>query len=172
MNITRIAGRTTLAASIALGATAFAAPAFAGGNGHFIGNATSASLSGVNLVVSFKEAGLASGSVETIIASAHLDATYQCINGGGSNPADPKKTSISTDVSQSGQFTAGKNGNVVGSLTLTPPAPTTVLDCPNGQTATLTVVTYTNVTVTDSTSGAFYAIAGTFTGGTKVGHGK
>jgi hypothetical protein len=172
MKITRIAARTTLAVSVALGVTALASPAFAGGNGHFIGNATSASLSGVNLVVSFKEAGLASGSVETITASAHLDATYQCINGGGGNPADPKKTTVSTDVSQSGQFTAGQNGNVVGSLTITAPAPTTVLSCPSGQKATLTVVSYSNVAVTDSTSGASYSIAGTFTGGTKVGHGK
>ena len=99
-----------------------AGPALAGGSPHFIKSGTGASLSGTSLVVQFKEAGLSSGSVETIQATAHLDATYQCVNGGGNVPSDPKKTTISSDVSQSGVFTAGQNGNLVGSLTLSAPA--------------------------------------------------
>ncbi len=155
-------------ALIALAATAVlvlagAGPALAGGSPHFIKNGTSASLSGTSLVVQFKEAGLSSGSVETIQATAHLDATFQCVNGGGNVPADPKKTTISSDVSASGVFTAGQNGNLVGSLTLSVPAAASVLDCPGGQTATLTAAMWSDVSVTDLTSGATLAIKGTFT---------
>lgn len=53
-------------------------------------------------------------------------------------------------------------------LTLSPAAVDTVLDCHSGQTATLTVWSYTNVVVTDETSGASLAISGNFPGGTKV----
>ncbi|GAA2039273.1 hypothetical protein GCM10009819_25510 [Agromyces tropicus] len=156
--------RRTLAALVATAALVFvgAGPALAGGSPHFIKNATKASLSGTSLVVQFKEAGLASGAVETIQATAHLDATYSCVNGGGNIPSDPKKTTISQDVSESGVFTAGKNGNVVGTLTLMVPAPADVLDCPNGQTATLISGTWSNASVTDFTSGAFFAISGSW----------
>lgn len=147
----------TAAALVLVGA----GPAMAG-NAHFIGNATTASASGTSLVVQFKEAGLESGSSETITASATLNATYSCVNNGKKVPSDPKKTDISTDVQQSGEFTAGKNGNVTGSLTLSAPAASTVLDCPPGQTATLVSGTWSNVSISDEDSGAFLAIPGTF----------
>ncbi|WP_457101136.1 hypothetical protein [Microbacterium sp. P5_E9] len=44
------------------------------------------------------------------------------------------------------------------------PAAATVLDCPNGQTATLVSFEWSNVSVEDLTSGAFLAIKGTFSG--------
>jgi hypothetical protein len=161
MKIRRAIIALVAASAMAL-AGASAASAAPGGNPHFIGNATSASLSGTSLIVKFKEAGLPSGAVETITASAHLDATYSCVNNGGKVPADPKKTTISSDLSVSGTFTAGNNGQVVGSLTISTPAASSVLDCPPGQTATLESGTYSNVSVSDATSGAFLAISGTF----------
>jgi len=138
------------------------------GNPHFIKSATSASLSGSDLVVSFKETGLPSGTVVTIVASADFTGTYQCINKAGHNPSDIKKTIENQPVSATGNFTVAKNGNVTDSLTLSPADAGTVLDCPSGQTATLTAWSYTNVVVTDTTSGASLAISGTFAGGTKV----
>lgn len=155
------------AGAIAAATVISAAPAIAG-NAHFIANHTSASASGTSLLVKFKEAGLESGSVETVQVSAHLDATYQCVNKGNHNPNDPKKTTISSDVSESGQFTAGKNGNLVGSLSLSAPAAATVLDCPNGQKATLTVVTWSDISIADLTSGAHLELAGTFSAGTPI----
>ncbi len=152
----------------AVAAVALAASPAAAGSPHFIGNLTTASASGADLTVDFKEAGLESGSVETVQVSAHLDATYQCVNNGGHNPDDPKKTTISADVSQSDQFTAGKNGTISDSLTVSAPAAATVLDCPNGQTATLTVVTWSDISIADLTSGAYLAIPGTFTSGSPV----
>lgn len=148
----------TTAALVLVGAGA----ASAAGSPHFIKNATGASLSGASLVVHFKEAGLSSGSTETITATAQLDATYSCVNNGGHVPSDPKKTTISTDVSESGEFTAGKNGSVTGMLTLSAPAAADVLDCPGGQTSTLISGMWSNVSISDEDSGAFLALAGTF----------
>ena len=162
--------------SIALAAAAAAilmlgSPAAGAGHAHFIKSQTGASLQGTSLVVSFKEAGLSAGSVETVTATANLSATYQCINNGGSNPADPKKTTVDTQVAASGTFPADRNGQIVGTLTLTTPEASSVLDCPNGQTATLTSGVYSNVMVMDSTSGATASISGTFAFGMPVGHG-
>ena len=142
---------------------ALSAQAAFAGNAHFIKNATFATRSGDNLVVQFKETGLESGSVETITASADVTAVFQCVNGGNNVPSDPKKTTIQTRASASGQFGADKNGNVQGSLTINPPSAADVgFSCPNGQTATRTSVAYSNVSISDATSGATFAIKGTF----------
>ena len=145
-----------------------AGPAFAG-SPHFIKNLTSASSSGFDLVVKFKEAGLESGSVETITLSAHFDAVFQCINGGKHNPNAANKSEESGDASVSGQFTADKNGNVNGSLTLAAPSTdTNTLECPSGQTEQLSVITWSSVHLDDETSGASLDLPGTFTFGSLV----
>ncbi len=150
---------TSVLALVALGGTAMAA----NGSPHFIRHATSASLSGSDLVVNFKEAGLASGSVETITVSATEAVTYECVNGGGMNPAASNKHTFVTMDSTSGQFTADKNGNIVGSLTLSPlTAAELGFSCPPGQTVTFVSVTYSNITITDDTSGATTSFKGTF----------
>jgi hypothetical protein len=148
---------TAAAALAASGAMA------ASGNPHFIKNATSASISGANLVCKFKEAGLASGAVETVSCSATESITYECVNGGGKNPAASNKKTFVTTVSKSGTFTADKNGNIVGSLTLQPASAASLgFSCPPGQTVTFVSVKYSNVSVTDQTSGASLALSGTF----------
>lgn len=157
----------TATAAAAASLVLAAGPALAG-NGHFIASATTATLSAPNVVVKFKEAGLESGAVQTIVASAHLDMTVQCINKGNHNPDDPKKTTLSGDFSQSGEFKAGKNGNLVGSLTISAPTAASVLSCPGGQTATITAVSWSEVSVTDLDTGAFLEIPGTFSAGSPV----
>ena len=135
----------------------------ANGNAHFIKNASSATQSGPNLTCNFKEAGLASGSVETITCTAQESVAYECVNGGGKNPAASNKSTFQTTASKTGTFTADKNGNVVGSLTLTPATAQSLgFSCPPGQTVTFVGVTYSNVQVVDSTSGASIALPGTF----------
>lgn len=152
-------------AILLFGSPAQAAPP--NGNPHFIKNATSATLSGSSLVVSFKETGLPAGSSVFITASADFTGTYQCINKAGHNPSDIKKTT-GGELYASGEFIVDKNGNVTDSLTLTPAAADTVLDCPSGQKATLTAWSYTTVVVTDTTNDTSLAISGTFSGGSKV----
>ncbi len=133
------------------------------GSPHFIKNASSASLSGANLTCKFKEAGLPSGSVQTVTCSATQAVVYACVNGGSNNPTAANKRSFTTTVSQSGTFTADKNGNIVGTLGLAPrTAESLGFSCPPGQTVTLISVSYSNVRVVDSTSGASIALPGTF----------
>ena len=93
----------------------------------------------------FKEAGLPSGAVETITSSASATTTYECVNGGGHNPSASNKTTTKSEVSKTGTFTADKNGNVVGSQTLSPPSAASLgFSCPPGQTVTFVSVSYTN----------------------------
>jgi hypothetical protein len=140
-----------------------AVPVTMAGNAHFISHATGASLSGSNLVCKFKEAGLASGSVETITCAASATTTYECVNGGGKNPSASNKTTTKSDVSQSGNFTADRNGNVNGTLTVSPPTAAQLgFSCPPGQRTTFVSVSYSNVQITDSTSGASQSVPGTF----------
>ena len=147
---------TIAAVCAALLMTATAAHA---GNAHFIASQTSASQSGTTLTVKFKEAGLASGSVETIQITAHLDATYSCVNNGNKVPSDPKKTNVSSDFQESGTFTAGKNGNLTGTLSVSAPAASSVLSCPRGQRATLISAAWSDISIDDLTSGAHLDIS-------------
>jgi hypothetical protein len=136
-------------------AAAFAASAATAGNAHFIKSATGVRLSGPNLICFFKEAGLESGSVETITCSGTEVVTYECVNNGGKNPSASNKTSTTTQFSKSGTFSADKNGNVVGSETVAPASASDVgFSCPSGQTVTFVSVCYSDVTITDGTSGA------------------
>lgn len=129
---------------------------------HFV--TASAQLSGTNLVVSFKEAGLGDNVTITETANATATATYVCVNRGGANPSAANKTTITAPVTASGDFTSGKNGQITGSLTLSPPGSGS-FTCPSGQSLELASVTYTNVTITDTTNGVTEPIAGTFTTG-------
>ena len=54
-------------------------------------------------------------------------------------------------VSASGSFSSGKNGNITASLTAAPPSAGS-FSCPNGQKLRLALVTYTNITLTDTTN--------------------
>jgi hypothetical protein len=151
---------------LALSLTAFALPAFAG-NAHFIKSFTTGSISGnssgATLTVSFKEAGLESGSVETITVSGDALTTFECVNNGGKNPSASNKTTTKTRFSQSGTFTADRNGNVTGRLSVSNPSASDLgFRCPSGQTVTFVSVTFSNVTIADETSGASTSLGGSF----------
>jgi hypothetical protein len=152
-----------IAVSAVLSVMAAIAPSAIAGNAHFIKSATSASLSGSNLVCSFKEAGLESGSVETITCSATATTTYECVNNGGKNPSASNKTTTAAPVSGSGEFSADRNGNISGSVTVSPPSAADLgFSCPSGQTVTFVSVTYSGITLSDADSGASTTIPGTF----------
>ena len=147
----------SLLAAALIAMLAFAAVAVAT-NAHFIRASASGPNSSGNLVVSFKIAGLGDNETITVTTTADATAVYACRNNGGNFPSDPKKTAVSGPVSASGQFTSGQNGQITGSLTLTPPS--TTLNCPNGQHQVLVSVSYTNVAV--SGGGDTESIPGTF----------
>lgn len=129
---------------------------------HFI--RAEASLSGNNLVVSWKEAGLGDNQNIDYVASATATATYVCVNGGGANPSAANKTTVTAPVSASGTFSSGKNGQITASLTISPPG-SGGFSCPPGQQLRLASATYSGVAITDTTNGVSESIPGTFTTG-------
>jgi hypothetical protein len=151
--------RLTFILGVAIAAVLlFALPASAA-SAHFVrASATGPDAAG-DLTVNFKIAGLGDNVTTTVTASADATALYACRNNGGNFPSDPKKQEVSGPVSASGDFTSGKNGQITGSLTLSPPAST--LDCPSGQTEVLARVSYTNVAVSEPNAGT-QPIPGTF----------
>jgi hypothetical protein len=116
---------------------------------HFI-SATGTLNANGTLTANFKEAGLGTNQNINYTLTADATATYVCVNKGGANPSAQNKTTVAGPVSASGTFNSGKNGNVVGSLTVSPPP--SDITCPNGQTLQLASVSYTGVTLTDTTN--------------------
>jgi hypothetical protein len=105
-----------------------------------------------DLVVSFKEAGLGTNQLIAYTAAADGTAQYACINKGGNHPQASNKETVSGPVSATGAFSSGKNGQVTASLTVDPPGPGN-FSCPSGQSFVLASVSYTDVSITDTTNG-------------------
>jgi hypothetical protein len=154
--------KTLLILAAAFATAALVVPAALSVSPHFIN--ASAKLSGTNLVVSFKEAGLGTNQLINYTATANATATYVCVNRGGANPSASNKETVSGPVSASGTFSSGKNGNVTASLTLNPPGPGD-FSCPAGQSLQIAQVSYTDVAITDTTNNVTESISGTFSTG-------
>src|SRR5262249_55662716 len=87
---------------------------------HFVSSSAAVDSNGA-LTVSFKEAGLGSGTISYLV-DADASAVYACINR-GENPAAPahsakKRQAVSESVTQLGSFSVDKNGQITESLTL------------------------------------------------------
>jgi hypothetical protein len=119
-------------------------------NPHFVGKVT-ATLTGNNVQVCFKEAGLGNDVLITYTASAQATATYVCVNNGGQCPNAANKTTVSGPVSATGTFSSGQNGSISQCLTFSPPSAGS-FSCPSGQNLTLSHVSYTDITITDTTN--------------------
>jgi len=141
-----------------------AAPAALAVSPHFVSASATVNADG-SLTVTFKEAGLGTNQLISYEAGANAAATYVCVNNGGASPSAANKTTVSGPVSATGTFSSGKNGNVTASLTLSPPPPPppATFSCPKGQTGPqLAQVSYTSVSLTDTTNGIPAPIPGTF----------
>ena len=136
----------------------FASPAYAD-SPHFV--RASAALSGQNLVVSWKEAGLGTNQLIDYVATSNGSATYVCVNKGGGNPSASNKTTVNGPVSAKGTFSSGKNGQVTASLTIEPPGPGG-FTCPPGHKQQIAEASYTAVSINDTTNGVAEPIGGTF----------
>jgi len=117
---------------------------------HFVGKVT-ATLTGNNVQVCWKEAGLGNNQNITYEASATATATYVCVNGGGQCPNAANKTTVNGPVSATGTFNSGQNGSISQCLTFTPPS-AGAFSCPGGQNLTLSHVSYSGITITDTTN--------------------
>lgn len=136
------------------------------GKVHFINSATgTATLSAITggtggeLTVSFKIAGLGDNETITVTLTADAIAEYGCQNNGGQFPDAANKQQVQGPVTASGPFTSGQNGQITGSLTLSPPAATSF--CPPGQHEVLLSVSYSNVSI-DAGGLDSFAVSGTF----------
>ena len=138
----RLKKRYVVVAALVGAVAAVSAVAFAG-SPHFV--TADATRSGNTLSVNFKEAGLGNEPQVHVV----LSATALCVNNGGKHPKAVNKTSVSA----AGDFPV-QNGRAEGTLSLTA---TFQPDC----TPPMTVV-FTDVSLTDETSGATANIPGTF----------
>jgi hypothetical protein len=150
-----VVATVTIAALVMGGTAAWAvSPHFIRASGSLNGNGS--------LTVSFKEAGLGTNQNINYVLSADATATYVCVNNGGANPSAQNKTTVSGPVTASGTFSSGKNGQVTAMLTVSPPA--SDISCPPGQKLELASVSYTDVTLTDTTNNVSIAV-GDFSSG-------
>jgi hypothetical protein len=122
---------------------------------HFI-RATGTLNANGSLTVDFKEAGLGTNQNINYLLTADATATYVCVNRGGANPSAQNKTTVAGPVSAAGTFNSGKNGQVTASLTVNPPP--SDISCPPGQSLELASVSYTNITLTDTTNGVMISV--------------
>ena len=135
--------RLVLFVLVALVTGAFAASTALAGSPHFV--TADASRAGNTLSATFKEAGLGNEPQVHVV----LSATALCINGGGNHPKAVNKTSVSA----ADDFPV-QNGKAEGTLSVTA---TFQPSCSPPMT-----VRFTDVTLTDETSGVTAKIPGTF----------
>lgn len=121
-------------------------------NPHFVGKVTS-TINNVTGAVTlcFKEAGLGDNQRIDYLASATATATYVCRNQGGNCPNAANKTTVTGPVSASKPINSDKNGQVNACITIAPPSAGT-FTCPGGQRIVLSSVTYSGLTITDTTN--------------------
>jgi hypothetical protein len=106
------------------------------------------------LLVSFQEIRVGQNTGITYEVKANASATYACINGGSKNPKASNKLTVTAPVSQTGTFFSDVNGNVKGSIEVTPPGPGD-FTCPNGQQLVLAKLLFTGITLEDTTNHVF-----------------
>ena len=149
---TSIVRRAAIGLSLpaAAGALILSATAASATSPHFVRASDSVNNAG-SLVVSFKEAGLGNNQLISYTSHANATAVYACINGGGNHPRAANKETVSGPVSASGTFSSGQNGQISQSLTAGPPGPGS-FSCPPGQRLELASVSYTGVSITDTTN--------------------
>lgn len=103
--------------------------------------------------MAFKEAGLGNTPV-TYTVTASADGSCACVTHKGNCPAAANKF---PPIGVTGTVTIppARNGQINGTVVVEEPDCTTVApsECPNGQTNTLVSISYSDITLTDTTDG-------------------
>jgi hypothetical protein len=120
---------------------------------HFVGTPTASFTEDFDLAVAFKEAGLGSAVTIDYAVTATASGSCACVTKSGNCPAAANKIPPTT-VGGTGSFTSTKAGNIVGTVVAEEPecqqvSPAT---CPGGQTNTLTSVSYSDITIEDTST--------------------
>ncbi len=156
MKRSRIAILATTAATVVVLALG-AGMASATSGAHFFSATGSVADNGA-LQVSWDEAGVGNATVNYTL-SAQSSATYACINGGGNHPKASNKQSVNGPLSSPNTGFKPQNGRVTVTNGLSVgPLPSTLV-CPSGQTFVLACVSYTDITLTDTTNNVATSIA-------------
>jgi hypothetical protein len=144
---------------VAIGASlAVASTASATSGAHFFSSSGSVNNSG-SLVVNFDEAGVGQLQVNYTLTVTTASATYACLNGGGNHPKAANKQTNSSSLTANATFNP-TNGRVKASIT-TGPVSAGSFSCPSGQTLVLAAVSYSGITLTDTTNNVTTTIADT-----------
>jgi hypothetical protein len=132
-----------------------------GANPHFV-RANAQLIREADLKAVFKEAGLGRNENVTIQLSADTKALWGCINRGGNHPQAANKEYAYGQATESGEFNSGRNGHVIGSLTidLADVAMPDDWSCPRGQKAVLFEVAYGDIQLCDETNGVCVELGG------------
>jgi hypothetical protein len=141
------------AAALTLGVGA----ALATNGAHFFSATGSVADNGA-LQVSWDEAGVGNALVNYTL-STDASATYACINGGGNHPKAANKQSVNGPLTSPSIGFQPENGRVTVTNAISLGPLSSTLTCPSGQTFVLACVSYTNITLTDTTNGATANIA-------------
>jgi hypothetical protein len=149
---------TVAVAAVAFGVLASSAGATSGA--HFFSSSGSVNSNGA-LVVSFDEAGVGQQQVNYTLQVTSATATYACINGGGNHPKAANKETHSSSLSTDATFNP-TNGRVKASIA-TGPVSAGTFSCPGGQRLVLASVSYSGITLTDTTNNVTTTVADTST---------
>jgi hypothetical protein len=156
MSRSRIAILTAAAAAIVM--LAFGVGMASATNGAHFFSATGSVADNGALQVSWDEAGVGNSEVFYTL-STDASATYACINGGGQHPKAANKQSVNGPLTSPSIGEQPQNGRVTvtNAISLGPLGST--LTCPSGQTFVLACVSYSNITLTDTTNHVSTSIA-------------
>jgi len=156
MSKSRIAILASAAATVAM--LAFGAGTASATSGAHFFSATGSVADNGALQVSWDEAGVGNATVNYTL-SAQSSVTYACINGGGNHPKAANKQSVNGPLTSPNTGFNPINGRVkVTNGISVGPLPSS-LTCPSGQTFVLACVSYTSITLTDTTNGVTANIA-------------
>jgi hypothetical protein len=109
--------------------------------------------------VSFDEAGVGQLQVNYTLHVDAASATYACVNGGGNHPKAANKETHSSSLTAEATFNP-TNGRVKASIP-TGPVSAGTFSCPGGQRLVLASVSYSGITLTDTTNNATATVADT-----------
>jgi hypothetical protein len=156
MSKSRIAILAAAAATVAM--MAFGAGTASATSGAHFFSATGSVADNGALQVSWDESGVGQSTVNYTL-STQASALYACLNGGGNHPKAANKQAVNGPLSSPSTGFNPTNGRVKVTNGISVGPLQSSLNCPSGQTFVLACVSYTGITLTDTTNGVTANIA-------------
>jgi hypothetical protein len=127
--------------------------ALATSGAHFFNDTSDSVADNGALVIHIDEAGVGQLQVNYTLDVVTATATYACINSGGNHPKAANKETFSSSVA-AGFAETPQNGRVDVTTSINgTPLSADGFSCPSGQTLVLASVSYSGITLTDTTNG-------------------